>query len=260
MLRLDELKPYYPSNLHDYERFIIREYLQYKILEIIFEGPHANKLSLLGGTCLRIAYDNKRFSEDLDFDNFELSSSDFDKVTDFLKKELEKLGYEIEIRVVEKGAYHCYIRFPEILFNEGLTNHKEEKILIRLDSEAHFFDYQPENPFLNKFDVFTQINSTPLDILLSQKFYAVLNRIRNKGRDFFDIVFLLGKSIIPNYDYLQLKLKIENEHQLKERLLAKCEELDMNEMASDVSPFLFEKKDVKKVILFPNYIKESILE
>jgi hypothetical protein len=33
MLSLKELKPYYPESLRDYERFIIREYLQYKILE-----------------------------------------------------------------------------------------------------------------------------------------------------------------------------------------------------------------------------------
>ena len=49
MLSLKELKPFYPESLHDYERFIIREYLQYKILEIIFESPYENKLAFLGG-------------------------------------------------------------------------------------------------------------------------------------------------------------------------------------------------------------------
>ncbi len=51
---------------------------------------------------------------------------------------------------------------------------------------------------LDKFDVFTQINTTPKELLLAQKFYAVINRKRNKGRDFFDIVFLLGQGLIPN--------------------------------------------------------------
>ena len=139
MLSLEELKPYYPESLHDYERFIIREYLQYKILEIVFESPYENKLAFLGGTCLRIVHNNNRFSEDLDFDNFGLTINDFNGITNTVKRELEGLGYEIEMRNVNKGAYHCYIRFPKILFNEGLTQHKEEKILIRLDTAAHDF-------------------------------------------------------------------------------------------------------------------------
>src|SRR5210317_1172789 len=109
MLSLEEIKPYYPESLHDFERFIIREYLQYKILEIIFESPFENQLAFLGGTCLRIVYNSTRFSEDLDFDNFNLSEDNFKDVTMLVKKELEKMGYNIEIRNVNKGAYHCYI-------------------------------------------------------------------------------------------------------------------------------------------------------
>lgn len=84
---------------------------------------------------MRIVHNNKRFSEDLDFDNFNLSPDDFNAITKIVKTELERLGYEVEMRNVKKGAYHCYIRFPEILFNEGLTNHKEEKILCSYQSK-----------------------------------------------------------------------------------------------------------------------------
>ena len=256
MLSLKELKPYYPESLHDYERFIIREYLQYKILEILFESPFENKLAFLGGTCLRIVHNNNRFSEDLDFDNFDLSMDDFNRITAIVKAELERLGYEVEMRNVKKGAYHCYIRFPEILFEEGLTQYKEEKILIRLDTEAHGFNYKPDKPLLNKFDVFTQINTTPRDILLAQKFYAIINRKRNKGRDFFDIVFLLSQEQIPNYEYLFAKLGIESPEILRQRIIEKCEQLDMKEMAQDVSPFLFNTKDEKKVLLFSKYMEQ----
>jgi predicted nucleotidyltransferase component of viral defense system len=256
MLSLEEIKPYYPQSLHDYEKFIIREYLQYKILEIIFESNYENKLAFLGGTCLRIVHNNNRFSEDLDFDNFDLTLNDFIGITSVVKTELERLGYEIEIRNVKKGAYHCYIRFPEILFKEGLTNHKEAKILIRLDSESHNFDYKPDQPLLNKFDVFTQINATPKDILLAQKFYTVINRKRNKGRDFFDIVYLLGQGQFPNYEYLFVKLGIDTPDMLKEKVIDKCSELNIKEMAQEVRPFLFNKKDEKRVLLFLNYIKQ----
>lgn len=259
MLSLNEIKPYYPEYLQDYERFIIREYLQYKILEIVFESTYENKLSFLGGTCLRIVHNNNRFSEDMDFDNFNLTIDDFNRITDVVKTELKRLGYNVEMRNVKKGAYHCYIRFPELLFNEGLTNHKEEKILIRLDSEAHEFDYKPDQPLLNKFDVFTQINATPIDILLAQKFYAVINRKRNKGRDFFDIVYMLGQGKTPNYEYLKIKLGVNNSDELRGLIIDKCKQLDMKEMADDVKLFLFEKKDEKKVLLFPKYIEQAKL-
>jgi predicted nucleotidyltransferase component of viral defense system len=256
MLSLNEIASNYPDNLKPFKRFILREYLQYKILEIIFDSPFANKLCFLGGTCLRIVHNQQRFSEDLDFDNFNLTQAEFLEISTYIETALKKEGYEIEFKNVLKGAFHCYIKFPKILFNEGLTGHVEEKILIQLDTEPQHFEYKPERHFLNKFDVFTSIFVTPTDVLLAQKFFAVINRKRNKGRDFYDIVFLLGKGILPNYDYLNLKLGITNSNQLKEKVIAVCEKINMPEMANDVAPFLFNAKDVKQVLLFENYIKQ----
>jgi len=108
---------------------------------------------------------------------------------------------------------------------------------------------------LNKFDVFTQIGTTPKPILLAQKFYAVVNRRRNKGRDFFDIVFLLGQSVLPDYNYLQAKIGVSNPDDLRARIIEKCGALDMREMAKDVSPFLFDKRDEKRILLFVKYME-----
>jgi predicted nucleotidyltransferase component of viral defense system len=239
--------------------FTLREYLQYKILQIIFDSEYAAKLCFLGGTCLRIIHGNRRFSEDLDFDNFEMSEETFEKISGLLKGKLELEGYKVEMKTVYKGAYHCYIRFPEILFREGLSGHKEERILIQLDTEPQHFLFQPDTFVLNRFDVFTQIFLTPLDILLAQKLYEICNRVRNKGRDFFDAAFLLSLIDKPNYDYLELKLKVSDARQLKEKILDKCSRINIDEMANDVSPFLFDPKDRRKIILFPELIKQAAL-
>ena len=69
MLSLSEIQTYYPAHLQHRGEFLLREYLQYKILELLFESNYALKFSFLGGTCLRIIHNNNRFSEDLDFDN-----------------------------------------------------------------------------------------------------------------------------------------------------------------------------------------------
>ena len=165
-----------------------------------------------------------------------------------------------EMRTVYKGAYHCYIRFPELLYKEGLSGPPEEKILIQLDAEPQHFAFTPEQYILNRFDVFTAIFITPPDILLAQKFYAILNRDRNKGRDFYDIVFLLSKIDRPNYNYLEGKVNIANAQQLKEAVLHKCSTINMKEMATDVQPFLFDPADAKKVILFEEYLRQVSLK
>ncbi|MFT4204930.1 MAG: nucleotidyl transferase AbiEii/AbiGii toxin family protein [Chitinophagaceae bacterium] len=254
MLVLSEILKEYPENIRGFQGFIIREYLQYKILQILFDSPFANEFSFLGGTCLRIVHGNTRFSEDLDFDNFQIPKEQFSKVSETITKELEKEGYEVEMRMVLKNAFHCIIKFPELLYSQGLSGHREEKILIQLDTEPQQFEFTPDKIILNKFDVFTQINCTPLDLLLAQKFYAILNRKRNKGRDFFDVVFLLSKIDVPNYNYLEQKLGIDNAMDLKDRILKHCACIDMEEMAKDVQPFLFNPRDVNKVRLFAEYM------
>ena len=259
MLTLSEIEKNYPENLRGFKRFILREYLQYKLLQILFDSEYANELCFLGGTCLRIVHGNTRFSEDLDFDNFTIAEDTFAKVSDVLKKQLEQEGYDVEMKTVYKGAYHCYIRFPEILYKEGLSAYREEKILIQLDTEPQHFDFVPEKYILNRFDVFTQIFITPLNILLAQKFYAVCNRERNKGRDFFDIAFLLSLIDRPDYNYLEFKMGVCNEKQLKERIIEKCKSVNMQDMAKDVQPFLFNPRDIQKVLLFPDLIKQAKL-
>ena len=139
-----------------------------------------------------------------------------------------------------------------------MSGHREEKILITLDTEPQYFDFEPDRYILNKFDVFTEILTTPKDILLAQKFYAILNRPRPKGRDFFDVTFLLGQTK-PNYDYLKLKLNITSSKTLRTSILERCSKIDMEEMAIDVAPFLFEAKDEKRVRLFTKYVKQVAL-
>lgn len=258
MLSLAEIEKHYPENIRAFKRNILREYLQYKILQIIFDSQYASKLSFLGGTALRIIFGNSRFSEDLDFDNFGLKEREFEAISKIVKKQLELEGCAVEIKNVYKGAYRCYVRIPRLLFDSGLSGYAEEKILIQLDTAPHGFHYAPEKAILNKFEVFTEINVTPPDIILSQKIFAIFNRKSVKGRDFYDTVFLLSKSKL-NYSYLELKMKISDGETLRKKLLAFCKELDFKSLARDVEPFLFNPRDSKKVTMFVKFIKNANL-
>ena len=178
MLDLQQIKKEYSEPLQVYERAIVREYLQYKILQAIFESKQASKLSFQGGTALRIVYGNSRFSVDIDLDNFGLSWQAFGDMIQRVKLFLGQEGFIVETSMVAKEAFHCNLRFPDLLFKQGLSAHRQEKILIQLDTVAQAYNYPPEVKILNKFDVFTEIRVTPLNILLSQKIYTAVNRKR----------------------------------------------------------------------------------
>jgi predicted nucleotidyltransferase component of viral defense system len=253
MLDIKQIESFYPENIRIFKRNLLREYLQYKILEAIFDSEYGEKLFFMGGTAIHIIHQNKRFSEDLDFDNIGLKEKDFEQLTQLIQRRLSLEGCKLEIRNVYKGAYRSYIRFSDILFESGLSAHRKEKLLIQIDAEPQEFEYLPEKIILNKFDVFLRINVVPIDILLAQKIYAIFNRKRAMGRDFYDTVFLLGKTK-PNPNYIKSKLETRDT-ELKDKLLQKCNDLDFKYLAKDVEPFLFAPDDSKKILYFYDYIK-----
>ena len=255
MLDIKQVESFYPEYLRAFKRSLLREYLQYKILEVIFDSKFGEKLCFMGGTATHIIYQNNRFSEDLDFDNLGLKEKDFEQLVELIQKKLKLEGYKAETKNVFRGAYRCYIKIADVLFENGLSRHKGEKLLIQLDAEPQGFRYQPDKTIINKFDVFLRINIVPLDILLSQKIYAIFKRRRPMGRDFYDAVFLFGKTK-PNLDYLRLKLKVKGKIDLKNRLLSRCKKFDFKQMATDVEQFLFVPKDSKKVRFFYEYLQK----
>ena len=253
MLLIDEIEKLYPEKLRVYKRFILREYLQYKILNSIYPNKYCVHLSFIGGTALRILYNNQRFSEDLDFDNLGLSKADLEDLTNIIKKDLENEGYEVTIRNTMYNAFRCRIKIPKLLFKNNLSPLENEQILIQFDTEPQHFKHKTEIKLINKFDVLRNIVTSPLDVLYAQKLYTAFNRKRAKGRDFFDILFLSNKTK-PNFNYLYLKLKINTEKKLKTYLKKGCTSVNFREMVNDVKPFLFNLRDAEKIQLFPEWV------
>lgn len=254
MLDISQIESFYPESLKPFKRNLLREYLQYKILEAIFESRHGDNLAFLGGTAARIIHSNTRFSEDLDFDNLSLNKQDFTQLAQLIQKRIELQGYKIEITNVFKDAFRSYIRIPEVLFENKLSSHKKEKLLIQIDTESQRYHYQPDKIIINKFDVFLRINVVPTDILLAQKILCIFKRKRPMGRDFYDAIFLLGKTK-PNIEFLKLKLDIKDSMDLKNKILLRCNNLNFKQLAADVEQFLFVPSDSKKVLFFRDYIK-----
>ncbi|PKN45847.1 MAG: hypothetical protein CVU59_07860 [Deltaproteobacteria bacterium HGW-Deltaproteobacteria-17] len=254
MIHLSRLLELYPEELRGFRESILKEYLQVRILGILFEGPAAGKLVFMGGTALRLLHGNLRFSEDLDFDNLELGADEFLALGEHLRTELELLGLHVEVEVRARRAYHLQIRFPSLLHELGLSPLPEQKIRIQIDSEAQHFSYVPDTPILNRFDVFARIRVAPRDLLLSQKLYAALHRKRLMGRDFFDVVFLYGLGVTPHFGYLEQRLGLATPGALKAWLLERTAALDFAALAKDVEPFLFFPRDRSRVLYFRDFV------
>ena len=122
-----------------------------------------------------------------------------------------------------------------------------------MNTKVHLDQFAVLNCFQYvKFDVFTDIEVTPLSILLSQKIYAAVNRKRPKGRDFYDITYLASRTK-PDMGYLQQKLDIRTNEQLKTDFAAKISDFDFLDIAKDVAPFLINSNDISRVERFREF-------
>ncbi len=259
MISLEQIAQQFPAHLQLQKQAMLREYLQCEILEILFESRFAQQFCFLGGTCLRLVYGSTRFSEDLDFDNFGLTDADFDTVADVVRTGLERKGFRVEVSNVHRGAYRCNIRFPGLLYEQGLSGHEGEKILIQLDTQRQGYDYKPATFLLNRFGVFTRLVVTPPGLLLAQKLFTLVNRPRAKGRDYFDITFLFGQNAKPDYGYLNEKLAIDTPQKLRKLISELLDKIDLDEMADDVRPFLFFAEDDRRVRYFKEFWEQVAL-
>lgn len=257
MLDIEQIASFYPTPLQPYKKNLLREYLQYKILEALFESPLSRKLAFMGGTCIHIVHGGPRFSEDLDFDNRGIDPGDFKILSEKVKRRLELQGFSVELKITFHDAFRAYLRFPGLLHAYGISGHRDEKLLIQIDAEPQEFEYAKAPYILNKFDVFSRIHVVPADILISQKIYCIFNRRRPMGRDFFDVAFLMGKSGV-NFDYLAEKLAIRSRETLREKLLSRCARLDFERLAKDLEPFVYSKKELNRVILFPDFVRQEM--
>ncbi|TVR02180.1 MAG: hypothetical protein EA399_00570 [Desulfovibrionales bacterium] len=255
MLTIDQIRAYFPEPVfRQSPQAALVEYLQHELLDSLFKDAAAAHLCFIGGTAIRILHGSLRFSEDLDFDNFGLSFADFELLLGRACRDMEYKGFIVEYRLVESGAYHCHIRFPELLFKTGISPDKGRKILVRIDAEAKDRLYEPKTTMLNRFGVFRRIINAPVEILLAQKMLTVLFRKREKGRDLYDVSFLMGMST-PDYEFVRKTLGVDNTEFIR-MVTRRLDELDLAYLAQDVEPFLIDPRQMERVLYFREAWKE----
>lgn len=256
MLTYQELKSYYTESLSVSPKNILVEYLQHELLDSLYKQKGSEFLSFMGGTAIRACYKGNRFSEDLDFDNFGLSFKAFQGMLIEVVKDMERKGFFVEFRFSEQGAFHCFVKFPRILAENGMSGHLEEKILIRIDTVRKEKIFSPDVYTLSAFDLYRDILVNPPSIILSQKLITILERKREKGRDFYDASFLYGRAE-PDFSYIERTTGMGHKEFI-EKIFTRCRALDFNVLARDIEPFLIRPEDAERVRTFLSFIEQKL--
>lgn len=168
------------------QEVIIMEAYQMSLLDELGGSPLSKKLVFKGGTCLRLAYNSFRFSEDLDFSK--LSPTSFSYFSQIVKKIVAKYP---EMRLVD------LFNMPQTLFAKIIVSVNQLKVGIKIEVSKRKEIWREGKNYQLKL---LQSPASPLTPLI---FVANLEQIyqdkiqaiqsRRKPRDWFDLWFLSQK-------------------------------------------------------------------
>lgn len=191
---------------------LVREYLQILILKSIYQSKFGQNLSFVGGTCLRICYDLKRYSEDLDFSlDKKAADYDFKRLCQLVQKDLSVINIGADLNVSqEKTVQKAFIKVVEILERLDLSRVRGQKIHIKLEVDTNPVNIKfgrIEPFFVSKYNEIFPILKHDLETLFAGKILAILGRPYRRGRDFYDLIWYLNRKVKINLTYLNKGLK-----------------------------------------------------
>jgi len=190
-----------------------------------------------------------RFSEDLDFSVNEETLKFNKNITDFLKKlsKIENIDFKEKRSISGK-------KFVLIVNDKVLEN----KVFIDLDFFFREKIFYPESSII-KTDypvIFTSfVNHLSKEEIFAEKIRALLTR--KKGRDLYDLWFLLGTQI--NHDLIIKKISFYKKKIDFNEIINHISNFDKREFVKDLRPFVSinTKDNLEKIF---NYIKDYLIK
>jgi hypothetical protein len=258
MISFDALQNFFPERLRNnavHAKHILKEYVQLMVLDYLSASPHARSLIFIGGTNLRMIKGIDRFSEDLDFDCRDMPREAFMSMTGDIIAFLCRNGLNTEARDIENSRLKAFRRnllFPGLLQELGLSGHRDERFLLKIECQDQHYVYTPATAFVKGCGYAFPFPVPPDPVLCSMKLSAMLSR--SKGRDFYDAIFLLQQTK-PDYDFLAAKCDIHDLSDLKkasERLLG---HVDLTVKRRDFEHLLFSRENSNRILNFAGFMK-----
>ena len=233
------------------EYTILREYIQLWFLSELYKEKFSENIFFKGGTAIHIIFGMDRFSEDLDFSvNGEILK--FNKnITDFLRKlsKIENIDFKEKRSISGK-------KFVLIVNDKVLEN----KVFIDLDFSFREKIFHPESSII-KTDypvIFTSfVNHLSKEEIFAEKIRALLTR--KKGRDLYDLWFLLNKGTQINQDLIIKKISFYKKKIDFNEIINHISNFDKKEFVKDLRPFVSinTRDNLEKIF---DYIKDYLIK
>lgn len=238
--------------------YIVREYLQARILESLQDSGAFLRWAFVGGTALRFLYGIPPFSEDLDFSLVTPGEkAGFPEALAALRRPLEQEGYSLEIEVNgQKTVASAFVKFPGLLFELGLSPHAKQTIAIRVEVDTNPPAGAVFETTVIRRHVTLNLHHYDKASLLAGKLHAVLSRRWAKGRDLYDLAWYLAERNWPRPNLTLLNAALAQtgwtgpamtESNWRREVWQRLEKLDWDQAREDVRPFLEHERDLSLV-------------
>ncbi len=239
-----------------FRRNLLKEYLQVVVLDYLYSHSEYSELVFYGGSCLAHCFGLNRLSEDLDFVDIN-HKIDVSTLAEDMEAHFKK---NTDLAVTAKAQkFRVYLKFP-ILRELNLAESGDSDLLFLKVEVFQAFDfcskYQLQIIPLMKFNRSLLIKTFDLSTLMSTKIMAIFHRkwektdktgkvlVKVKGRDYFDLMWYLGKGVIPNLNCIK---GVKTKEELKEKLLSIIVNLDPVSIQLDIEQFIDNDRFVKNL-------------
>lgn len=210
---------------------VVREYIQSLFLKELYEEKFSENIFFKGGTAIRLVLGGTRFSEDLDF-TVAGEESDFNQfILPFFTKLEKQYGFAFKIRKSVTGQKY--------LLTDSSSPIKGG-VFISLD-----FSFREEVLRQSKSVVTTIypvifssfVYHLAAEEILAEKIRAILTR--QKGRDIYDLWFLLSQNTQLDANLVKEKLKYYQIDRFAPKdVLVRIELMSQEQFMIDLRPFV----------------------
>lgn len=222
---------------------IMREFLQLTFLSYLYRHGKGRQIYFKGGTAIRFLYNSPRFSEDLDF------STPYDKkqikqimqdLEETIQKELP--GIKISLLYSGKTGIRYRVKYQPLDFKYPINIRLDFTIVKKIEQVA-------VSPLITEFPItiFPLVSHLLETEILAEKICALATR--NKGRDLYDVWYLLEKGV--SLDQKLVKIN-------KKDLIKKIESYPQDRLNLDLAQFLPKsQKQIMRMLI--NLLKQKLV-
>ena len=250
--KLDDLATYGGLDAET-RRNALKEELQYYVLNFIYHHSEYSGWIMYGGSALRIIHGLDRMSVDLDF---EVSHTVTEKFLEELKNEIEEhflntygAGPDFMTAKITTGR-GLLLKFH--VGEELSFGHPSKQVHVKIDLN-HFVAPKTvtERRPINRDQLSFVIVTYNMASLMASKLAAIFLRgtrgvgeaiYEEKGRDIYDLLWYMGKKIVPDFDYLIAKgIDVKDPRALFDKLTLQMNKVNDKNLEQDLEPLFVNK-------------------